>query len=336
MDSSGRFLMNDDLRAEIRHLQERYDRAPESRIFAPLADACRKGGDVDRAIALCEKGLERYPDYASAHVILGKCFYDKGATERSRAEFERVIEIDPENMVALKFMGDILMSEGDREGATSCYRRILAIDPTNEEVSGKLEGLENEFREKEIDLSDDSSYRKSGKTDELATMTLAGIYTAQGYYNKALKIYREILEAEPGNSEASEMIGKIETMIESSNRELEETFDEEVMSISIDDVSDDMAENTAGPGTGSPDEGDGEEEPAEVDEEAGIAREGSVLGDEDELEAVARELEEADRRDSGEGTPPDEEPRRGAAREGMENFRKWLERAQDDSKGSDN
>ena len=94
--------MNVDLNAEIKHLQERYDKAPESRIFAPLADACRKNGDVDRAIELCEAGLERYPDYASAHVILGKCFYDKGATERSRAEFERVIEIDPENTVAEK------------------------------------------------------------------------------------------------------------------------------------------------------------------------------------------------------------------------------------------
>ena len=326
--------MNDDLSTEINHLQERYDRAPESRIFAPLADACRKNGDVEKAIELCEKGLEKYPDYASAHVILGKCFYDKGATERSRAEFECVIEIDPENMVALKFMGDILMAEGDRDGSTSYYSRILAIDPTNEEVSGKLEGLENEFREKEIDLGDHKNIRKAGQPGELATMTLAGIYTAQGYYNKALKIYSEILEGEPGNKEASEMIAKIETMIDSSNRELEETFDEEVMSISIDDVSDDMIENTAGPGTGFPERD--EEAPIEDEEDdKGVVREGSVLGDEDELEAVARELEKADRGDSDEEIPSDGAPRKGAAREGMDNFRKWLQRAQEDSETSE-
>lgn len=324
--------MNNELSAEIKHLQERYDRAPESRIFAPLADAYRKNGDVEKAIELCDKGLEGYPDYASAHVILGKCFYDKGATERSRAEFERVIEIDPENMVALKFMGDILMSEGDRDGSISYYRRILAIDPTNEEVSGKLKGLENEFREREIDLSDHESIRKAGQPGELATMTLAGIYAAQGYYNKALKIYKEILEVDPNNTEASGMVRKIEAMIESSNRELEETFDEEVMSISIDDVSDDMIENTAGTGTGSP---GGEEEEAPMEEEGdddGIVREGSVLGDEDELEAVARELEEADRKDSTEERPSEGAPREGAAREGMDNFRKWLQRMKDGPK----
>ncbi len=320
--------MNDDLSAEIKLLRDRYDRAPDSRIFAPLADAYRKKGDVDRAIELCEKGLEGYPDYASAHVILGKCFYDKGATERSRAEFKRVIEIDPENMVALKFMGDILMSEGDRDESISFYRRILAIDPTNEEVSGKLKGMENEFREREIDLDDAKTVRKAGQPGELATMTLAGIYAAQGYYNKALKIYKEILDTEPDNKEASEMVGKIGEMIESSNREVEETFDEEVMSITLDDISDDMLENTAGPGTGSPEEAVEKEE----EEQEGDVRvsDGSVLGDEDEIEAAARELEEADRRDTPEEEPSDGAPRRGAAREGMDNFRQWLQGIQDD------
>ncbi len=319
--------MKDDISLEITHMQERYDRSPESRLFAPLADAYRKKGDVDRAIELCEKGLEGYPDYASAHVILGKCFYDKGATERSRAEFERVIEIDPENLVALKFMGDILMDEGDRDASISFYRRLLSIDPTNEEVSGKLKGLEDEFREREIDLDDEKTVRKAGQPAELATMTLAGIYAAQGYYNKALKIYREILDAEPGNTEANEMIGKIEAMIESSNREVEETFDEEVLSISIDDISDDMIENTSGPGTGSR---------HEENEEKEVQRDGSVLGDEDELEAVARELDEADRRGNQEKESSGKGPDEGAAREGMDNFRKWLQRMHEDPKDGKN
>ena len=323
--------MNEELSAEIKLLQERYDRSPESRIFAPLADAYRKNGDVDKAIELCEKGLENYPDYASAHVILGKCFYDKGATERSRTEFERVIEIDPENMVALKFMGDILMSEGDRDEAISCYRRILVIDPTNEDVSGKLEGLENEFREREIDLNDAGKVKKAGHSGELATMTLAGIYAAQGYYNKALKIYGEILDSEPDNTEATEMVAKIEDMIAASNKELEETFDDDVMSITTDDISDDMLENTVGPGIDSSDsEEEQEEDPEEEDDAEGRFPDGSVLGDEDELEAVARELEEADRRNVPEEESVDGEPHKGAAREGMDNFRQWIQRMHDD------
>ena len=48
---------------ELRSLIERFEKAPDSRLFAPLADAYRKTGDVDQAIDICEKGLEKYPDY---------------------------------------------------------------------------------------------------------------------------------------------------------------------------------------------------------------------------------------------------------------------------------
>jgi tetratricopeptide (TPR) repeat protein len=107
--------MSGDMSEELKNLLERYNKAPESRLFAPLADAYRKNGQIDKAIELCEKGLERYSDYASARVILGKCFYDKGATERARDEFTRVLEVDPDNMVARKYMGEILLAENKKD-----------------------------------------------------------------------------------------------------------------------------------------------------------------------------------------------------------------------------
>lgn len=330
--------MTEEISAEIRYLKARYDQAPESRLFAPLADAYRKNGQVDRAIELCEAGLTRYPDYASAHVILGKCFYDKGATERSRAEFERVIELDAENMVALKFMGDILLAEGKREEALSYLRRLLAIDPTNEEAAAVIGGLEDEFQGREIDLGRTPRTNGGGRPDEVATMTLAGIYAAQGYYTKALKIYREISRTQPDNEEAKRMIDKIEELVNSSDRERGEAFDEDVMTISIDDVSDELTESTSGSGTGGTRAVPGRP-PAErpVDEEPFPVPPPS---DEDELEQVARELETADRMDSaGDDGERDAESVResggiaGAAREGMDNFRRWLEKIQNGDAG---
>jgi tetratricopeptide (TPR) repeat protein len=225
------------------------------------------------------------------------------------------------------------MMEGRRDESIAFYRRIIAIDPTNEEVAGKLKGLEQEFQEKKIDLEDGSNIRKAGPKGELATMTLAGIYAAQGYYNKALKIYREILEDQPDNSEAAEMAAKIEEMIESSNREVEEAFEEDVMTISIDDVSDDMAESTAGPGTGPGGGDDTEREEDEGEEPGEVVLEGSVLGDEDELEKVARELEEADRGKELDGGEQAGENIQGSpdAKEGMDNFRRWLQKMHDDT-----
>jgi len=235
--------MSDDLQ----NLIERYKRGPDSRLFAPLADAYRKEGDVDKAIGILEKGLERFPTYASAHVILGKCYYDKGATERAKGEFRRVLELDGENMVALKFMGDILLAEDKRPEAADYYRRVLVIDPTNGEVARTLKEMEASFVVKEIDLHDAKTVRDE-RPKELATMTLAGIYAAQGYYNKALRIYNEVLEREPRNREAREMVAKLESIMNSSELERDKAFHEDVLTISLDDVSDDLVSGTVGHG----------------------------------------------------------------------------------------
>jgi tetratricopeptide (TPR) repeat protein len=329
--------MTGDADEDIRHFKARYERAPDSRLFAPLADAYRKSGDLDRAIALCEKGLERYPSYASAHVILGKCFYDKGATERARSEFLSVIELDQENMVALKFLGDILAAEGDRESAARYYRRLLAVDPTNEEVEAALGKLEEGVQVRQIDLTDEKQIRRIEGSSELATMTLAGIYASQGYYNKALKIYQDIIRNEPENEQARKMVEKLEAMMSASEGERRGTFDDEVLTISLDDVTEDVASSSAGTG-GIESEGD-----AGTDDGAaeGRPRRGPLTGERkaDEFAEVVRELDEADTEPgtgrSGERARerPAEEPadEMSETTQGeLEDFRRWIRKLQSD------
>lgn len=317
---------------ELRNLIERFKRASDSRLFAPLADAYRKNGEFDKAIELLERGLERYPRYASARVILGKCYYDKGATERAKAEFLHVIEFDGENMVALKFLGDILLAEDKRNEAADCYRRLLAVDPTNEEVARTLKEMEASFAMKEIDLSNAETARDERPRD-LATMTLAGIYAAQGYYGKALRIYREVLEREPGNQEALEMTAKLESIMNSTEAERDRAFQDKVLTISLDDVSEGLISNTAGHGGDLPGARTGEE-PARGDDRVASDAGGAVLAEDAADRAAAGELP---------AEPPAAAPEPGAERreapEGaseniladrdMDNFREWLKRLKD-------
>ena len=230
---------------ELKILIERYEKAPDSRLFAPLADAYRKSGDLEKAIEVCESGLERFPDYASARVILGKCFYDKGATERARGEFERVLGVDPDNMVALKFMGEIHLAENEKKKAGDSFRKLLAIDPTNEEAAKVLEEIESEFKVKEIDLGDKLRV-KDERPGELATMTLAGIYTAQGYYNKALKIYQDLLHKEPENIEVQGLVEKLQSLLDSSEAERDSVFGQDEPDISIEEIGDEIIAGSGG------------------------------------------------------------------------------------------
>lgn len=315
--------MNEEFNEEIQSLKRRFEQEPDSRLFAPLADSYRKSGDVDKAIEICEKGLESYPTYASAHVILGKCFYDKGATDRAKEEFLKVIELDPENMVALKFMGGIFLAEDKRAEATEYFKKLLAIDPMNEEGNRVLKEIEKEFQIREINLADGVSIKDADRPKDLATMTLAGIYAAQGYYNRALKIYRNILQKEPGNNEVKKMVDKLQSIMESTDKEREEVFEEDVLTISVDELSEDVVSSTAGEGgeAGAAEEEAGGPEPVEgkggeKPEEAGGPGEPP---EEKETAAEDRESRVEPERKEGKPFPTD-----------MENFRDWIRRLKED------
>lgn len=310
---------------DLESLKERYERSSDSRLFAPLADAYRKHGDTAKAIELLEQGIEKYPRYASARVILGKCYYDTGATERARAEFARVLEIDPENMVALKYLGDISLAEDRRRDAADFYRRLLAADPTNEEAARALREAEQSAVVKEIDLADAGATRDE-RPRELATMTLAGIYASQGYYNKALGIYRDVLEREPSNREAREMVEKLRAMLEAGESGEGRPFDEPPLSITLEEVAERLAAATAG--HGGPDAGERPETPPDAD--GVLAGAGGRESVPEPARSPSRPSESAPLEAEQAGTEAAEgdavEPPPGEADPAMEQFQSWLKR----------
>lgn len=236
---------------EIDDLFDRYRRAPGSTIFAPLADACRKAGMIEEALDICRKGLESNPRYASGYVVQGKCLYDAERPAEAEAAFRKVLALDPKNLVALKFIGIILSERGDAGAARACFEHILALDPDDRDIRRRLEEVgdakpsavpreprpvprhavnapaaasipetvelratqsepgdagDDDFEGAPITLGDES-----GTTDEIATMTLADIYAAQGYTEKALRIYHEVSRRQPNNEELRRRISALET-----------------------------------------------------------------------------------------------------------------------------
>jgi len=90
------------LEEEIRELEKRFAQAPESRLFLPLADALRRAGELERAMKLCREGLERFPDFASARVLLGECLAESGDLEQAEQTLQKLAEEDGENIRVLK------------------------------------------------------------------------------------------------------------------------------------------------------------------------------------------------------------------------------------------
>lgn len=197
---------------ELEALQHKYRSAPDSYVFAPLADAYRKSGRLDEAVDVCRTGTEKHPDYPSGHVVLGKCFFDLGRVEDAHASFRRVLALDANNLVALKYLGMIEAGRGGLDRAREHFGQILVLDPENREIRGMLEDLqakERPVRGSDREVEDEKFEGETisigdgdgGTSDELATTTLADIYAAQGYKDKAAKIYSEVLRKQPENEE---------------------------------------------------------------------------------------------------------------------------------------
>ena len=127
------------VRDEIEKLERKHAEHPEGRFFVPLANAYRKMGDVETAEALLRAGVERHPDYLSAHIVLGRCLADRGAVSEAEEELRFVISQDSQNLIALRTLGELAVSEGRTGEAAQWYRELLAVDPMNEEARQALE-----------------------------------------------------------------------------------------------------------------------------------------------------------------------------------------------------
>src|SRR5438309_2367101 len=103
-----------------------------------MADAYRKAGELDRAIELCTAGLERHPDYVSAHIVFGRCLIDQKNDPGASAVFRKVLALDPENVLALKILAEIAARGGRYDEAAEWLSRLLSADPMNGDAAEAL------------------------------------------------------------------------------------------------------------------------------------------------------------------------------------------------------
>ena len=124
--------------SEIEKLERRWAENPKGRNFAPLADAYRKAGEVDKAIELCRSGLELHPDYVSAHIVYGRCLVDKKDDLGADQVFRHVLELDLENILALRVLSEIGERSGRFDDATEWLNKLLLADPMNGDAAESL------------------------------------------------------------------------------------------------------------------------------------------------------------------------------------------------------
>jgi predicted regulator of Ras-like GTPase activity (Roadblock/LC7/MglB family) len=114
---------------DIRRLSDDLARDPSSLVFMPLADALRRAGQLDVALRVALRGLDRHPYLADAHDVLARIHADRGDLERAADEWEMALRLDPAHSQANLGLGFVDYRRGNLESAE---RRLSAVDDSEQ------------------------------------------------------------------------------------------------------------------------------------------------------------------------------------------------------------
>ncbi len=112
---------------EISRWSEELARDPGSLVFLQLGDAVRRQGQLDVALKIALRGLERHPHNADAHDLLARICVDRGELQRAFDEWDMTLRMNPRHIGAMKGMGFVSFQLGRMEDAERYLQQAAAL-----------------------------------------------------------------------------------------------------------------------------------------------------------------------------------------------------------------
>ena len=181
----------------IRRHEERLQRDPDSLAFAQLAELYRKSGRAQDAISVCRRGLDRYPHYTTARLILAKTLFGEGDHDGALIELAAILQDSPKDVRAHRLAAAIHRVRGRLDTAVEHLEASTRLDPTDRESRALLEMLR-------ATPADDASsgLARVLADDTFVTAGFAILCLDQGLAEEAAQIFSRILRRDPDNPES--------------------------------------------------------------------------------------------------------------------------------------
>lgn len=185
--------------AAIRRHEERLQRDPESLGFAQLADLYRKAGRTADAVAVCRRGLERFPHYTTARLILAKTYVADGDLDGALAELGAILEVSPRDVQSHRLAAEIHRRCGRIDEAVAHLETAVRLDPGDRE-SRTLLGLLRAT----APADDAGSVARLLSDDTFVTTSFGSLCLEQGLADEAVQVFTRILRKNPDTPDARE------------------------------------------------------------------------------------------------------------------------------------
>ncbi len=116
---------------------------PNSKAFAPLAEALRESADFQGAEVVATNGIRRHPQYVGGYVTLGRILMDQGRFPEALPILNKAADLDPENLLALHLLGTLHLQMSHTKDALKAFKRILFLNPQSEKARNAVQKLES-------------------------------------------------------------------------------------------------------------------------------------------------------------------------------------------------
>jgi tetratricopeptide (TPR) repeat protein len=198
------------------------DAATISPFFARDAAEHMRRGDIRGALDLCVAGTKAFPNYATGHLVLAKCYDAFGKTTEALTEFRQALNILPDNptlRVLVKaaeekeqreFRAQVEDQERRFEAANAAPPKAPvpatpAMTTAREETTEEyLENIVKRLQERKATkpasppAAEPSPMPPEGtRSEQFVTATMAEIFATQGEFVPAMNAYRELMKHHP-------------------------------------------------------------------------------------------------------------------------------------------
>jgi len=187
--------------AAIRRQEERLARDPSSLAFAQLADLYRKAGRSADAIATCRAGLQRYPHYTTARLILAKTLLAENDPAAALAEIETILQVSPKDVQCHRLAAEAHRRLGRLDAAVRSLDAAVALDPGDRESRALLSLLRADAGGGEA-----AGVARLLADDTFVTVAFGTVCLEQGLADEAAVVFTRMLRQDPGNTEARERL----------------------------------------------------------------------------------------------------------------------------------
>ncbi|MEY4615988.1 MAG: hypothetical protein RJB66_948 [Pseudomonadota bacterium] len=127
----------------LERYQKIWDEDQTSRVFAPLAEAYRRSGNLQRALQICRQGLNLHPSFAGGWYQIAKIFKDRQEFEKAIDALKKAISLAPEHIQAHSLIADLYLSDRQPKEALKAFKMVLLLNPEDVRAKKTIERLES-------------------------------------------------------------------------------------------------------------------------------------------------------------------------------------------------